>query len=252
MRCATRHGWRLVHGANECRLFETERQDWEREKNAVLASLQADRARMVELEEQLERKLAHICSGSGGGGGDGALVTKVVDFGMARYAPALLKEGRTHHTMDIVIGKKPYQPYEYTNRGHVSEKTGTFAFGVMLCELLTGEPPKDRESGEMLAAKMLEPLADSEHALLQLLDKRLGAGEACPLGRAVRLGYVAARCIKVMPEARCIVADVLPELTAIAGRKAIRRAGRGKKYDPMTGELVQIAAQLYNSARLNL
>jgi hypothetical protein len=39
MRCATRHGWRLVHGANEHRLFETERQNWEREKNAVLASL---------------------------------------------------------------------------------------------------------------------------------------------------------------------------------------------------------------------
>ena len=68
MRCATRHGWRLVHGANERRLFETERQDWEREKNAVLASLQADRARMAKLEEQLERKLAHIGGGGGGGG----------------------------------------------------------------------------------------------------------------------------------------------------------------------------------------
>jgi serine/threonine protein kinase len=173
---------------------------------------------------------------------DGALVAKVVDFGKARYAPALLEKGRTHHTTGIVIGKKSYQPYEYTNRGHVSEKTNTFAFGVVLCELLTGEPPKDRESGEMLAAKMLEPLADSEHALPRLLDKRLGAGEAWPLGRAIRLGCVAARCIEVMPEARCIVADVLPELNAIAGRKAIRRAGRGEEYDPMTGELVQIAA----------
>jgi hypothetical protein len=29
-----------------------------------------------------------------------------------------------------------------------------------------------------LAAKMLEPLADSEHALPRLLDKRLSAGKA--------------------------------------------------------------------------
>ena len=72
MRYATRPVWRLVHGANKRRLFETERQDWEREKNAILASLQADRARMAELEEQLERKLAHIGGGSGGGGGGGS------------------------------------------------------------------------------------------------------------------------------------------------------------------------------------
>ena len=70
MRYATRPVWRLVHGANKRRLFETERQDWEREKNAVLASLQADRARMAELEEQLERKLALI-GGRGGCGGGG-------------------------------------------------------------------------------------------------------------------------------------------------------------------------------------
>jgi serine/threonine protein kinase len=174
---------------------------------------------------------------------DSALVDKVVDFGTARYAPALLEEGRTHHTTGIIIDKKPYQPYEYTNHGHVSEKTDTFAFGVVLCELLTGKPPKDRESGAMLAAKMLEPLTNSGHALSRLLDKRLGAGEAWPLSRAVRLGCGAARCIEVMPEARCIVANVLPELDAIAGRKAIRRAGRGEEYDPMTGELVQIAAE---------
>jgi hypothetical protein len=64
------------------------------------------------------------------------------------------------------------------------------------------------------------------------------------LGRAVRLGYVAARCIEVMPEARCIVANVLPELDAITGRKAIRCAERGEEYDPMMGELVGVTAVL--------
>ena len=72
MRCATRHVWRFVHGANKRRLFETKRQGWEREKNAVLASLQADRARMAELEERLERKLAQIDGGGGCGGGGGS------------------------------------------------------------------------------------------------------------------------------------------------------------------------------------
>ena len=32
---------------------------------------------------------------------------------------------------------------------------------------------------------------------------------------------------------------MLPELDALAGRMAVRRAGRGEEYDPMTGELVK-------------
>jgi hypothetical protein len=37
------------------------------------------------------------------------------------------------------------------------------------------------------------------------------------------------------------VAEVLPGLDALAGRMAVRRAGRGEEYDPMTGELRKTA-----------
>ena len=40
---------------------------------------------------------------------------------------------------------------------------------------------------------------------------------------------------------RCVVAEVLPELDAIAGRMAVVRAGRGEEYDPMTGQLRKTA-----------
>ena len=56
--------------------------------------------------------------------------------------------------------------------------------------------------------------------------------------RAVALGRIARRCIEVLPDMRCVVADVLVELDGLAGRQAVRRAGRGEEYDPMTGELV--------------
>ena len=122
--------------------------------------------------------------------------------------------------------------------GQVSEKTDTFAFGVVLCELLTGLPPADYEKGEWLATTMPKPLADAEQLLPPLLDKRLSSGP-WPLDRAIALGRIAARCIEGIAADRCVVADVLPELDALAGRMAVRRAGRGEEYDPMTGKLVQ-------------
>ena len=60
--------------------------------------------------------------------------------------------------------------------GQVSEKTDTFAFGILLCELLTGLPPADYDKGEWLATAMPEPLSDAEQLLPPLLDKRLDGG----------------------------------------------------------------------------
>jgi hypothetical protein len=170
---------------------------------------------------------------------EGRLLAKVADFGTARYTPALL-QGKTHHSTQLVIGTKPYMPLEYLQSGHVSEKTDAFAFGVVLCELLTGEGPANHDKGEMLSAKMYAPLeADAERQLPPLLDVRCRWGEQ--MVRAVALGKVARRCIDMMASQRCTVADVLPELDAIAGRMAVVRAGRGEEYDPATGKLRQKA-----------
>ena len=126
--------------------------------------------------------------------------------------------------------------------GHVSEKTDTFAFGVVLCELLTGDPPADYDRGEVLSAKMLAPLDDENRArqLPPLLDACGGSGtRGWPLHRALALGGLALRCLEPLALKRCTVADILPELDALAERQAIRRAGRGEEYDPMTGKLVK-------------
>jgi serine/threonine protein kinase len=169
---------------------------------------------------------------------DGQLVAKIADFGTARYVPELL-EGESHHSTDFKIGTRAYMPMEYLQSGHVSEKTDTFAFGVVLCELLTGDGAvSDYATGEMLSAKMYAPMQDPEQLLEPLLDTRLSGGR-WPLSRAFSLARVARRCIEMAAAHRCVVDDVLSQLDAVAGREVPRRAGRGEEYDGMTGYLVQ-------------
>jgi serine/threonine protein kinase len=170
---------------------------------------------------------------------NGQLVAKIADFGAVRIAPSLLITNVSHYSAREVIGTKPYQPPEYVMSGHVSEKTDTFAFGVVLLELLTAKPPSDAESNEFLHSAMEPVLREAPTALPPLLDSRAGEW---PRQKALALAAIALKCVEMYPRSRCTVRDVLVELDVLAGRQAMRRAGRGEEYDPMTGELVSTKA----------
>jgi serine/threonine protein kinase len=172
---------------------------------------------------------------------EGRWLAKVADFGTARYAPALLEDNtegvrNTHHQTQTIIGTKPYMPPEYLS-GQVSERTDTFAFGVVLLELLTGKPPRNEATSEFLHAELALVVEEAPQQLPPLLDRRAGA--LWPLEQALALAAIAKKCLEMTARKRCVVADVLSEIDALAGRMAVVRAGRGEEYDPMTGELVK-------------
>lgn len=141
----------------------------------------------------------------------GHIVAKVADFGTARVVPK--QDTKTHHSTKTIIGSTPYMPMEYLQSGRVSEKTDTFAFGIILCELLTGKPPVDRDTGEMLVFEMQLALQRPETLSL---DTRAGSW---PRGTALNLARVAGKCINPFDHSRCSVREVLQNVDVLAGRK---------------------------------
>ena len=104
--------------------------------------------------------------------------------------------------------------------GHVSQKTDTYAFGVVLLELLTGKPPFDAAAKTVLAFEMAPMMAAPEARLPPVLDRRAGGGrDVWPRDGALELARIAAWCLKRQASERCTIRDVLYRIDFVAGRE---------------------------------
>ncbi|XP_062115774.1 probable LRR receptor-like serine/threonine-protein kinase At1g56140 [Humulus lupulus] len=69
---------------------------------------------------------------------DYSLIPKISDFGLAK-----LYDDKQTHISTRVAGTIGYLAPEYAMRGHLTEKTDIFAFGVVALELVSGRPNSD-------------------------------------------------------------------------------------------------------------
>ena len=150
---------------------------------------------------------------------NGTLIAKLADFGTARIAPKLLDD--THVSTMTVVGTGPYMPPEYTQEGHVSEKTDTYAFGVVLLEILTGLFPKDPRSNQPLALAMAPALDNPKELLPQLLDRRAGDWDT---NATLALAAIARGCTELHSHRRLAVSQVRRDLDFLAGRDKMQQA----------------------------
>ncbi|MBI4523601.1 MAG: protein kinase [Deltaproteobacteria bacterium] len=153
---------------------------------------------------------------------------KLTDFGIARLRDA---EASTRLTRPgTLMGTPAYMAPEQIEGGEVSEKTDIYAFGIVLYELLSGEPPFDAPTPGAILVKHLKdappPLRKFrgeippavEHVVMQTLEKK-------PENRAENMAEIIGKLKKTL-EPRARVRETRSEafLEDIAERQEPARA----------------------------
>ena len=154
------------------------------------------------------------------------IVAKLADFGISRVVPDLAATAaKSYIKTHTAMGTPVYMPMEYHTTGRVSAKTDTYAFGIVLLELLTGRPPFDPETREPLADAVYQALLDPKRFMRDTVDPRAGEWSA---KKWHKLAVIARRCKASESAERCVVADVVQEIDALAdrgGRRGRQRWG---------------------------
>lgn len=141
---------------------------------------------------------------------DESFVPKVGDFATARLAPS--GSSTTVASTKLVIGTSAYMAPEAI-RFDISAKLDSFAFGVVLLEILTGLPPSDstREETDLLS----HVVENVEESIIPLLDPR--AGGWCTQ-TADDLFMISQRCLVDRKKDRVLVKDILPDIQTLVAR----------------------------------
>ncbi|XP_078175809.1 putative LRR receptor-like serine/threonine-protein kinase At1g56130 [Carex rostrata] len=100
---------------------------------------------------------------------DGDLNPKISDFGLAK-----LYDDKQSHMSTRVAGTIGYLAPEYAMRGHLTEKTDVFAFGVLALEVVAGRPNADStlEPDQIYLLDWAWSLYENKRAL-ELVDPRI-------------------------------------------------------------------------------
>lgn len=134
---------------------------------------------------------------------------RVTDFGLAKAGPA----GDKTHVSTRVLGTLGYLDPTYMETGRLTAKSDTFAFGVMLLELITGRPSMNEAGTISLAAFMRPHLAERRPDFRLFTDPRLGDHFSKP--GMFKMAILAKYCIHDDPSKRPEMDKVVDNLEKI-------------------------------------
>ena len=87
----------------------------------------------------------------------GRVRAKLLDFGIAKVAAEVGKEGAANTAADVVMGTPKYMsPEQCRGAANVDDKSDVYALGIMLYEMLAGRVPFLGPTGDVLAKQIYE------------------------------------------------------------------------------------------------
>ncbi|KAM5577997.1 hypothetical protein ABKV19_008357 [Rosa sericea] len=126
---------------------------------------------------------------------DSNLIPKISDFGLAK-----LYDDKKTHISTRVAGTIGYLAPEYAMRGHLTQKTDVFAFGVLALEIVSGRPNSDRSlEGEMIYLLEWAWHLHGNKREVELVDSRLSEFNEEEARRITKIGLL---CTQTSPMQR--------------------------------------------------
>lgn len=134
------------------------------------------------------------------------LQAKIADFGLSK---AFANEGDSHVTT-VPAGTPGYIDPEFRASGNLNKKSDVYSFGILLCELITGQPPFIRgHQGHTHILQWVSPLVERGD-IQSIIDPRL-QGEFST-NCAWKALEIALSCVPPTSIQRPDMSDILGEL----------------------------------------
>ncbi|KAK9937493.1 hypothetical protein M0R45_014277 [Rubus argutus] len=137
---------------------------------------------------------------------DSDLVPKLSDFGLAK-----LYDVKKTHMSTKVAGTFGYLAPEYAMRGHLTEKTDVFAFGVVILEIISGRSNCDMslEEDKVYLLDLAWVLHENKREI-ELVDSRLSEFNEEEVKRVINIGLL---CTQTSPMLRPSMSRVVGMLS---------------------------------------
>ncbi|KAK2666086.1 hypothetical protein Ddye_004660 [Dipteronia dyeriana] len=139
---------------------------------------------------------------------------KLSDFGLAKFGPT----GDKSHVSTRVMGTHGYCAPEYAKTGKLTTKSDIFSFGVVLLEILTGQPAMDETRGrERMLVDWARTRFKDKNCISLLADPLLKGGFSESIFKKVL--EVAFMCTNENPALRPSIKDAVRALDYLASHR---------------------------------